>query len=86
MPTYEKRKSEGEKLVTESVANFEKGSIEYELFEGNMNKALILYNQAVDSVPVNIKNEEDAAVNAVSSIFANKAMVYKHLIDHFPIF
>ena len=46
MPTYEKRKSEGEKIVTESVADFEKGSIEYKIFEDYMNKALILYNQA----------------------------------------
>ena len=51
-------KSEGEKLVTESVANFKKRLIEHELFEGNMNKALIFYNQAEASVTANKKNEK----------------------------
>ena len=53
LPIYDRFKTEGDKLVTESVADFEKGSIDHVLFEGNMRKALICYDQAVASAPEN---------------------------------
>ena len=50
-----------------------------------MNRTLSLYDQALSSVPANFTNEKaiGPTVNAVSSINKNKAMVYKHQIEHF---
>ena len=55
-----------------------------------MNRVLSLYDQALTSVPANITDEKavgqtiaSPAVNAISSINKNKAMVYKHQIEHF---
>ena len=45
-----------------------------------MNEALTLYNQAVEHLP----NDEKAvaAANAVSSIYFQKALAYKALLEH----
>ena len=67
--------------MAKSVADFKNGSANRELFEGNMTKALTLYNQAVEHLPNDEKAK--AAVNAVSSIYQQKAEVYKILMENF---
>ena len=53
MQDYQKLKSEGECLVAKSVDDNNRVN-----FVDNMNRALILYNQAVESLPAKINDKK----------------------------
>ena len=80
MSTFEKHRSEGDALVTKAVADFKSGSIDHETLVSKITKALTLYNQALEHLP----NDEKAvaAANAVSTIYHQKALAYKVLLEH----
>ena len=80
MQTFEQHKSEGEALVTEAVAGIKDGSIKAEALDGKMTKALTLYNQAAEHLPDD--EQVKAAANAVSSLYYQKALAYKVLLEH----
>ena len=81
MQTYKQHKSEGDALVTKAVADIKAGSINSETLEGKITKALTLYNQAAEGL-VSVDEKVKADANAVSTVYHQKALAYKVLLEH----